>query len=62
MKLKNIMNDVRQLRVSGQIIMVNPGETIDVESANYDGRAFRIIETKKRNEKAEKPTKKEEVK
>ena len=70
MKLKNIMNDIRQLRVDGQVIKVQPGEIIDIESTkvSYDNVTFKLIETKekietqKRNEKEEKPTKQEEVK
>lgn len=64
MKLKNIMNDVRQLRVNGQIIEVDPMETIEIESKNaiYDNVVFKLINTKKRKEKIEKPTKQEEVK
>ncbi len=62
MKLKNKMNDIRQLRVSGQIVMVGPGETVEVESAVYDDRVFEEINTKKRKEKIEELTKQEEVK
>ena len=75
MKLKNTMNDVRQLRVDGQIVEVGPMKTIEIESTKviYDEMVFKIIETKekvedkkietqKRNEKAEKPTKQEDVK
>ena len=70
MKLKNTMNDVRQLRVDGQIVEVGPMKTIDIESTkvSYDNVVFKLIEpsekieTQKRNEKAEKPTKQEEVK
>ena len=64
------MNDVRQLRIDGQVVEVGPRETIEIEStkANYDDVVFKLIEpsekieTQKRNEKAEKPTKQEEVK
>jgi len=73
MKLKNTMNDVRQLRVNGQVVMVGPHKIIDIESTKviYDKVVFKVIETQKRNEKAdkiekiekaEKPTKQEEVK
>lgn len=64
MKLKNIMKDVRKLTVAGQIIYVQPGETIEIESTKvrYDDVVFKVIETQKRNEKAEKPTKQGEVK
>jgi predicted phosphodiesterase len=62
MKLKNKMKDVRQLRVSGQVVMVNPGATVEVESANYDKNVFEMVDIKNRNEKIEKLTKKEEVK
>ena len=64
------MNDVRQLRVDGQIVEVGPMKTIDIESTkvSYDNVVFKLIEpsekieTQKRNEQAEKPTKQEEVK
>lgn len=56
------MKDVRQLRISGQIVKVNPGETIEVEKAVFDKQVFEEIEVKKSNDKNEKPTKKEEVK
>jgi hypothetical protein len=62
MKLKNKMKDVRQLRVLGQIVKVKPGETIEVESANYDEQVFEVIETQKSKDKPEQPTKKGEVK
>jgi len=70
MKLKNIMKDVRQLRIDGQVVMVQPGKIIEIESTKiaYDESVFKIIETQKRNvkedkiEKVEKPTKQEEVK
>jgi len=67
MKLKNIMKDVRQLRIDGQVVMVQPGKTIETESTKiaYDKSVFKIIETQKREdkiEKIEKPTKQEEVK
>jgi len=70
MKLKNTMNDVRQLRVDGQVVEVGPMKTIEIESTkvSYDDVVFKLIEpsekieTQKRNEKAEKPTKQEEVK
>ena len=64
MKLKNTMNDIRQLRVDGQVVKVGPFKTIEIESTKviYDEVVFKLIETQKRNEKAEKPTKQEEVK
>jgi len=62
MKLKNKMEDVRQLRVAGQIVYVQPGETIDVENARYDNGAFELVDIKKSKDKKEKPTKQEEVK
>lgn len=64
MKLKNTMNDVRQLRVDGQVVEVGPLKTIEIESTkvNYDSVVFKLIDTKKRNEKVEQPTKQEEVK
>ena len=67
MKLKNTMNDVRQLRIDGQVIQVGPKQIIEIESTKiaYDKSVFKIIETQKREdkiEKIEKPTKQEEVK
>jgi len=70
MKLKNIMNDVRQLRIDGQVIQVGPKQIIEIESTKiaYDESVFKEIivkakiETQKRNEMIEKPTKQEEVK
>lgn len=61
MKLKNIMKDVRQLRVKGQVVLVAPGKVIEVESAIYDDRAFEVIKLK-RTEKVEQTTKLEEDK
>jgi hypothetical protein len=61
MKLKNIMNDVRQLRVKGQVVLVAPGKTIEVENAVYDDRVFEVIKLK-RTEKVEQTTKLEEDK
>jgi hypothetical protein len=61
MKLKNIANDVRQLRVNGQIVLVQPNKIIEVESAKYDDNVFQVINTKKRNEKTEKPNREKEV-
>ena len=64
MKLKNIMKDVRKLRIDGQVVEVGPKQTIEIESTKviYDGVVFKLIETQKRNEQEEKPTKQEEVK
>ena len=64
MKLKNIMKDVRQLRVDGQIIEVQPGKTIEIESTKviYDKVVFKLIEIQKRKEKEEEPIKLEEDK
>ena len=64
MKLKNTMNDVRQLRVNGQVVVVGPHKIIDIESTKviYDKVVFKLIETQKRNEMIEKPTKQGEVK
>jgi homoserine trans-succinylase len=64
MKLKNTMNDIRQLRINGQVVTVGPFETIEIESNKvaYDNVVFKIVETRKRNEKAEKQIKLEEDK
>ena len=59
MKLKNTMNDIRQLRVDGQIVQVGPLKTIEIESTKvvYDDVVFKLIETQKRKEKVEEPIK-----
>lgn len=62
MKLKNIMNDVRQFTANGQIIYVQPKETIEVENAIYDDRVFKLIDIKKSTEKEEKINNDKEVK
>lgn len=62
MKLKNIMKDVRQFTSFGQIIYVQPKETIEVEQATYDEGVFELIETQKRKESDEQPNNKKEVK
>ncbi len=54
MKLKNIMKDVRQLRSMGQIIYVQPGETIEIESANYDKQVFEVIHMKSKEKTEQK--------
>ena len=62
MKLKNIMKDVRQLRIAGQVVEVKPGETIEGDKIVYDDRVFQIVDIQKRKEKIEEPTKLEEDK
>jgi len=62
MKLKNKMKDVRQLKVAGQVVYVQPGKTIEVESAIYDDRVFVVSDIKTSKETKEEPTKQEEVK
>ncbi len=64
MKLKNTMNDVRQLRVDGQIIEVGPLKTIEIDSTKviYDDVVFELIDNKKRNESTEEPNNQKEVK
>lgn len=60
MKLKNTMNDIRQLRIDGQIVEVGPKKTIEINSTKviYDRAVFKLINI----EKKEQITKKEEVK
>lgn len=57
------MNDIRQLRVDGQIVEVGPLETVEIKSTKviYDNVVFKLINIKKRNEKAEQPIKQKEV-
>ena len=59
MKLKNTMKDIRQLRVAGQIVYVKPGETVEVENANYDERVFEVVNMKSKEEKEQKIVQKE---
>ncbi len=49
MILKNTMNDIRQLRVDGQIVEVGPMKTIEINSTKviYDNVVFKLIDTKK---------------
>ena len=61
MKLKNIMKDVRQLRVDGKLVQVIPGETIEGDKIIYDKRVFEEVKNQNRNEKTEKPINKKEV-
>ena len=64
MKLKNTMNEIRQLRVDGQVVIVGPFETIEIKSTKvaYDSTVFKLIQTQKRKEKVEEPIKLEEDK
>ena len=64
MKLKNTMNDIRKLRVAGQVVEVGPLKTIEIESTKvvYDSAVFKLIETQKRKEIVEEPIKLEEDK
>ncbi len=62
MKLKNIAKDVRQLRIKGELIQVNPGETIEGDKIVYDDRVFKEVNIQKREEKIEEPTKLKEDK
>ena len=62
MKLKNIVNDVRQFTEFGQVVSVRPGEVVEVGSKiNYDPRVFKIVDTLKSKEPKEKRTVTKEV-
>jgi hypothetical protein len=63
MKIKNITDSDRVLRKHGQLIFVQPGETIEVQSGGliFDKRAFEVVDTEKKKEKQEKANKQKEV-
>ena len=50
MKLKNKMNDVRQLRDNGQVMEVGPKETVEVERPVFNENVFEIVNIKKSKE------------
>lgn len=50
MKLKNIAKDVRQLTDRGQIIMVKPGQIIEVSKPKFEENTFKVIHTQKSTE------------
>lgn len=47
MKLKNKMNDIRQLRDNGQVIEVGPKEIVEVSRPSYNPNVFEKINEKK---------------
>ena len=61
MKLKNISDSVRKLTSFGQIVIVRPGEIVDVEKPIYDNMVFEKVNTKKSKEKQEKAMTEKEV-
>ena len=61
MKLKNIQKDIRQFTSHGQIIYVEPGQTVEVDSARFDKGSFKVVDIKKRKDLEEKPKTEKEV-
>ena len=62
MRIKNIMNDVRQFADIGKIIYVQPKDTVECsDKSRYDDRVFKKVQIKKSKESEEKPNNKKEV-
>lgn len=61
MKLKNITKESRQLTDFGQIILVGPGEIIEVIKPKYEENTF-VVYTQNRKKRKEQTISRKEVK
>ena len=44
MKLKNIAKDARQLTDFGQVVIVKPGQTVEVTKPKYEKNTFKVVD------------------